>query len=187
MTKQELAKGLMPYVLKAFISPENIHTGFLTRQRVNPLAPEQVQAFSIETENIINKMVELYAEVFPGDIPSDYNCGVLFQYVFDKTTEALFKLLTGQDVDTQFILKEAFEFHAPDLPEYIQLKLTNVVGNIAAINQSILHFIDENDARTSDVSSWMPAYLMVSVIIAIQFAQEIDPDDDSEMQAYLNS
>lgn len=187
MTKQELAKGLMPFVLKTFVSPENIHTGFLTRRRINPLEPEQIQAFSLETENIINKMVQLYAESFPEEIPSDYNCGILFQYVFDKTTEALFKLLTGQDVDTQFMLKEAFEYHAPDLPEYIQLKLTNVVGKIAAINQSILHFIDENNARTSDVNSWMPAYLMVSVIIAIQFAQEIDPDDDSEMQSYLNS
>ena len=111
----------------------------------------------------------------------------MFQYVFDKTTEALFKLLTGQDVDTQFVLKEAFEYHAPDLPEYIQLKLTNVVGKIAAINQSILNFIDDNDARTGDINSWMPVYLMVSVIIAIQFTQEIDPDDDSEMQSYLNS
>lgn len=187
MTKQELAKGLMPYILKAFVSPENIHTGFLTRQRVNPLMPEQIQAFSIETEEIVNKMVQLYAEAFSGDIPTDYTCGILFQYVFDKTTEALFKLIIGQDVDTQFVLKEAFEYYAPDLPEYIQLKLTNVVGKMAAINQSILHFIDENEARTSDVSSWMPAYLMVSVIIAIQFAQEIDPNDDSEMQAYLNS
>lgn len=187
MTKQELVKGLMPYVLRAFVSPENIHTGSLTRQRINPLPQEQIRAFSLETENIINSMVQLYAEAFPEEIPSDYNCGILFQYVFDKTTEALFKLLTGQDVDTQFVLKEAFEYHAPDLPEYIQLKLTNVVGKIAAINQSILNFIDDNDARTGDINSWMPVYLMVSVIIAIQFTQEIDPDDDSEMQSYLNS
>lgn len=151
------------------------------------MEPEQIQAFSLETEKIINKMVQLYAESFSEEIPSDNNCGILFQYVFDKTTEALFKLMIGQDVDTQFILKEAFEYHAPDLPEYIQLKLTNVVGKIAAINQTILHYIDENDARTSDVNSWMPAYLMVSVIIAIQFAQDIDPNDDSEMQSYLNS
>ena len=59
MTKQELVKGLMPYVLRAFVSPENIHTGFLTRQRVNPLTPKQIRAFSLETENIINRMVQL--------------------------------------------------------------------------------------------------------------------------------
>lgn len=187
MDKQELAQGLSPFVMMAFVDAQNLETGFLTRHRINGLSKEQIMGFSMETENIINKMVQLYAESFPEEIPSDYNCGILFQYVFDKTTEALFKLLTGQDVDTQFKLKEAFEYHAPDLPEYIQLKLTNVVGKIAAINQSILHFIDENDVRTSDVNSWMPAYLMVSVIIAIQFAQEIDPDDDSEMQSYLNT
>ena len=151
------------------------------------MEPEQIQAFSLETEKIINKMVQLYAESFSEEIPSDNNCGILFQYVFDKTTEALFKLMIGQDVDTQFILKEAFEYHAPDLPEYIQLKLTNVVGKIAIMHSRILHYLDENNARTSDLEQWLPAYLMVAVIIAIQFVQEIDPDDDSEMQAYLNS
>ena len=74
-----------------------------------------------------------------------------------------------------------------DLPEYIQLKLTNVVGKIGLINMKILHYLDENNARTNDYDSWLPAYLMVAVIIAIQFAQEIDPDDDSEMQAYLDN
>ena len=104
-----------------------------------------------------------------------------------NVTEALYKLLMGEEVDTQFELKEAFEYHEPDLPEYIQLKLTNVVGKIAIIHSRILHYLDENSARTSDLELWLPAYLMVAVIIAIQFAQEIDPDDDSEMQAYLNS
>ena len=33
---------------------------------------------------------------------------------------------------------------------------------------------------------WLSAYLMISVTLAIQFAQEIDPDDDSEIQDYLN-
>ena len=51
----------------------------------------------------------------------------------------------------------------------------------------ILHYLDENNARTNDYDSWLPAYLMVAVIIAIQFALEIDPDDDSEMQAYLDN
>ena len=173
------------FVLKAFVGPENIYTGFLTRQRVNPLEPDQIQAFSIETEKIVNKMVKLYATALDGNIPTDYDCGTLFQYVFDKTTEALFKLLIGQDIDTQFILNEAFEYHVPDLPEYIQLKLTNVVGKLGITSAQALKYIDDNQCRTEKVEEWMNAYLIVPIIIAIQFAQEIDPDDDSEMQRYL--
>ena len=89
------------------------------------------------------------------------------------------------EVDTQFNIKEAFEYHEPDLPEYIQLKLTNVVGKIAIINRRIIQYLEDNDARTANLDNWLPAYLMVAVIIAIQFAQEIDPNDDSEMQKYL--
>ena len=187
MTKQELAKQLTEFVKLAFITPQNMETGFLTHNRVNVLTKEQMMGFSMETEKIINKLSHHLELVADGSIPTDYECGTLFQYVFDKTTEALYKLIMEEDVDTQFDLNEVFDYHEPDLPDYIQLKLTNVVVKIAIINQKILHFLDENNARTSELDSWLPAYLMVAVVIAIQFVQEIDPNDDSEMQAYLDS
>lgn len=139
----------------------------------------------METEKIINNLSLQLELVADGNVPTDFECATLFQYVFDKVTEALYKLLMGDEVDTLFNIKEAFEYHEPDLPEYIQLKLTNVVGKIAIINQKIIQYLDKNETRTANLDSWLPAYLMVAVIIAIQFAQEIDPDDDSEMQAYL--
>ena len=185
--KKEIAQGLSQFVMMAFIDPQNIETGFLTRQRINKMTKEQIMGFSMETEKIINKLSHQLEQVADGTIPTDYECGTLFQYVFDKVTEALYKLLTREEVDTQFDLKEAFDYHEPDLPEYIQLKLTNVVGKMAIIHSRILLYLDENNARTSELELWLPAYLMVAVIIAIQFAQEIDSDDDSEMQAYLNS
>ena len=187
MNKQEIAQGLSPFVMIAFVDAQNLETGFLTRHRINKLTKEQIMGFSMETEKIINKLSHQLEQVADGNIPTDYECGTIFQYVFDKVTEALYKLLMGDEVDTQFNLKEAFDYHEPDLPEYIQLKLTNVVGKIGLINMKILHYLDENNARTNDYDSWLPAYLMVAVIIAIQFAQEIDPDDDSEMQAYLDN
>ncbi len=187
MNKQELAQGLSQFVMMAFVDCQNLDTGFLTRYRINKMTKEQIMGFSVETEEIINKLSAQLKQVADGNELTDYECGTLFQYVFDKVTEAVYKLLMDMEVDTQFNIKEAFEYHAPDLPEYIQLKLTNVVGKIAAINRKILSYLDEHEARTIELDSWMPAYLMVAVIIAIQFAQEIDPTNDSEMQAYLNS
>ena len=187
MNKQEIAKGLSSFIMIAFVDSRNLETGFLTRHRINELTKEQIIGFSMETEKIINKLSQQLEQVVDGNIPTDFECGTLFQYVFDKVTEALYKLLMGDEVDTQFNLQEAFDYHEPDLPEYIQLKLTNVVGKIGIINTKILHYLDENNARTSNLDEWLPAYLMVAVIIAIQFAQEIDPDDDSEMQAYLDN
>ena len=45
-------------------------------------------------------------------------------------------MIMDEEIDTQFIPKEIYDGYAPDLPEYIQLKLTKVVGKIAIINVS---------------------------------------------------
>ena len=186
MTKQELSQELIEFSKMAFVDSMNPETGFLTRNRINPLTNEQITEFSLQTEEIICQMAQHLEICFIGNVPSDYECGMLFQYVFDKTTEATYKMIMNDEIDTQFIPKEIYDGYAPDLPEYIQLKLTKVVGKIAIISSSILQYLDKNKLRTLDLNVWLSAYLMISVALAIQFAQEIDPDDDSEMQDYLN-
>jgi len=173
------------FAVKAFVSLENRQTGFLTRIRTNPLENEEIIAFSNLTENIVNQFVGQLATALDGEVPDNDICTTLFQYVFDKTTEATYKLIIGDEIDTMFILKEAFEYHAPDLPEFIQLKLTNVVAPLCTLSANILDFLDKNECRTSDVEQWMPAYLMVAAILGIQFAQEMDLEDDSELQDFL--
>ena len=186
MTRQKLAKELIEFAKMAFVDSMNPETGFLTRNRINPLTNEQITEFSLQTEEIICQMTQHFEIVNSRNVPSDHECGMLFQYVFDKTTEATYKMIMDEEIDTQFIPKEIYDGYAPDLPEYIQLKLTNVVGKVALISSSILQYLDKNKYRTLDMDVWLSAYLMISVTLAIQFAQEIDPDDDSEMQDYLN-
>ena len=186
MTKQELAQELREFAKMVFVDSRNPETSFLTRNRINPLTNEQITEFSLQTEDIICQMAQHFEIINRGNVPTYYECGMLFQYVFDKTTEATYKMIMDEEIDTQFIPKEIYDGYAPDLPEYIQLKLTKVVGKIAIISSSILQYLDKNKLRTLDMNVWLSAYLMISVTLAIQFAQEIDPDDDSEMQEYLN-
>ena len=187
MMKEEIAQGLAEFAKMAYVDPQNPETGFLTRNRVNPLSKEQIVDFYGETEEIINQFVQLLDDTLNGIVPSDYDCGMLFQYVFDKITEATYKMIMDEEIDTQFILHEVYDGYAPDLPEYIQLKLTNVVPKLGIIHSSMLQYLTEKDIITANLTEWMPAYLMVAAAIGIEFAQEIDLDDDSEMQAYLNS
>ena len=187
MTKEELTQELTEFVKMAFVDSMNPETGLLTRNRVNPLSKEQIVDFYGETEGVIKQIVQLLEDTVNGGVPTGYECGMLFQYVFDKITEATYKMIMDEEIDTQFNLHEAFNEYAPDLPEYIQLKLTNVVPKLGIIHSSMLQYLTENDIISADLSEWMPAYLMVAAAIGIQFAQEIDPDDDSEMQEYLNS
>lgn len=79
----------------------------------------------------------------------------------------------GEEINTQFSIREAFEYHESDLPEYIQLKLTNVVEKLAIISSEILQYLGKNGLKTTDLSTWMAPYFMVAATIAIQFAQEI--------------
>ena len=186
MNKLEITKEMSRFVNLAFVDCQNIGTGFLTRHCINSMTEEEIMDFSLETEAIIDQMVEALSHVCAGTIPENFECGTLFQYVFDKVVEAAYKKIMGEEIDTQFNNREAFEYHEPDLPEYIQLKLTNVVGKLAIISSEILQYLGNNDLKTADLSTWMPPYFMVAVTIAIQFAQEIDPNDDTEMQDYLN-
>lgn len=50
MNKQEIAQGLSPFVMMAFVDAQNLETGFLTRHRINKLTKEQIMGFSMETE-----------------------------------------------------------------------------------------------------------------------------------------
>lgn len=95
MNKQEIAQGLSPFVMMAFVDARNLETGFLPRHRINKLTKEHIMGFSMETEKIINQLSHQLGQVAYGNIPNDYKCGTLFQYVFDKVTEALYKLLTS--------------------------------------------------------------------------------------------
>ena len=82
--------------MMAFVDAQNLETGFLTRHCINKLTKEQIMGFSMETEKIINKLSHQLEQVADGNIPTDYECGTIFQYVFDKVTEALYKLLMGR-------------------------------------------------------------------------------------------
>ena len=127
MTRQEFALEVAQFVNLAYISPKNFNTGFLTNQRCNPLSKEQIQAFSMETEVIIVQMVQHLGYNLAGNTPTNYQCATLFQYIFDKVTEAAIKMIMEEEVDTQFDLNEAFRSHEPDLPANIRQTITNVV------------------------------------------------------------
>ena len=54
MNKQEIAQGLSQFVMMAFIGPQNIGTGFLTRHRIKKMTKEQIMGFSMETQSALS-------------------------------------------------------------------------------------------------------------------------------------
>lgn len=164
----------------------NIDTGLLTMDRHNELEKGQVLALAQETESILRQLVIAFEEHTSNKFEG-YDAGILFQYVFDKVVEVTYKVIIDAEIDTQFIPSEPFEYHEPDLPYYIQLKLTNAVKKIGHIFCRTINFIDKNGYRTEKLHDWLLPVLLVATYVGIEFAQEMNLDDDSEMEAYLNS
>lgn len=125
---------------------DNLETGLLTMDKFNELEKGQALALAQETESILRQFVSAFEEHSPYKFEG-YDAGILFQYVFDKVVEVTYKVIIDVEIDTQFIPSEPFEYHEPDLPEYIQLKLTNAVGKVGHIF-----------CRTIDFSSHESAY-----------------------------
>lgn len=165
---------------------DNLETGLLTMDKFNELEKGQALALAQETESILRQFVSAF-EVHSTNKFEGYDAGIIFQYVFDKVVEVTYKAIIDAEIDTQFIPSEPFEYHEPDLPEYIQLKLTNAVGKVGHIFCRTIDFIDQKGYRSENLKDWLLPVLIVATYVGMEFAQEIDLDDDSEMEAYLNS
>lgn len=165
---------------------DNQKTGLLTMDRHNELEKGQAIALAQETESILRQFVSFFQEHTTNKFEG-CEAGILFQYVFDKVVEVTYKAIIDAEIDAQFIPSEPFEYHEPDLPEYVQLKLTNAVGKVSHIFCCTIDFVDQKGYRTENLKDWLLPVLIVATYVGIEFAQEIDLDDDSEMEAYLNS
>lgn len=182
MKVQKLQQEIVQYGASlSILNASNIDTGFLTMQRTTPLENEQLIALSSETEQILVQFTDAFSNVSL----NGYDSATIFQYVFDKVVEVTYKVIFDFDIDTQFIPKEVYEYHEPDLPEYVQVKLTNVVGQILRIHSKTIDYIDKNGGRPNKQAEWLLPVLLLASFIGIQFAQEIDYNDQSELDRFL--
>lgn len=185
MDSIEIKKKIVLYgVSISRFAIDNIDSGLLTMNRTNELTKNQVLVLSQETEVLLKQFVNAFTE--HTDLKFEkYEANILFQYVFDKTVEVTYKVITDAEIDTEFIPAEPYEYHEPDLPEYIQLKLTNAVSRVGVICCKTIDFIDRSGFRSDNLNDWMLPLLLVAAYVGIEFAQEMDLEDDSELKAYL--
>ena len=89
MNIKEIQQKIVQYgVSLSTISVENIETGFLSMNRINPLENNQVLALSQETEKILIQFVQAFSNIKF----EQYDSGNIFQYVFDKVIEVTYKV-----------------------------------------------------------------------------------------------
>lgn len=187
MTSSEIQNEIIEFGYKrAFISCGNPETFILTGDVLNPLEKQLLAEHITNTESLLRnfmKQVELRAE--NKGLTDDY-CYAIFQYVFDKVAEVTYKLLMDKEVDTEIKISEIFEYQELDLPYYIQQKINNVVLPLGFLSGNVLEYIEKKEYKKMPLNIWFFPLLFLSSAIAIQFVQEMDFSDDSELQQYIN-
>lgn len=184
MINKEVASDIIRYGQGlAVFGLANPTTGFLTNESLNKIDKEEAKELLLQSEYIVRELVKQLTA--SGATPDDYECRVLFQYIFDKVAEATYKTIVGEEVDTELNISEAFDYHEPDLPFYIQQKITNAVPRIISVANAVLQHIDANGYRTEDLENWFLPFLLLPCGLAMQFVLEMDFDDDSEHRQFM--
>ena len=169
----------------AYINAHNLETGFLTGQIRNRLTRTDMEDHSTSLRYITRTIAINLQE---NDISlNSQQAGMIFQFCFDRSVEVGYKHFNGIDLsDVSFDIQEAFEYYEPDVPYNIQQVLTNRVGNIAMLTAKLWQYMDETGVFDTPFSEWFANFLSVATTLGLLFATEIDFDDESELNAFLN-
>ena len=167
----------------AFIGVNTLNTGFLTNEIRNSLSKEEASDIVQGTELIVHQIIGQLRH--NNEELNEYKFRTLFQYFFDKVAEVTYKTIVGIDIDDiSFYVNEAFEYHEPDLPYYIQEKINVIISQTAALSLSTLRYIEQEGGDLDHYEDWLPAYLLLSTSLAMHFVLEMDLDDDLELQEF---
>ena len=165
----------------AHLGVNTLNTGFLNNEVRNSISKEEASDLVQSTEFCVRQMI---GQMLHNDVElSEYDARTLFQYIFDKVAEVTYKTITGINIDDVTIcVTEAFEYHEPDLPYYIQQKINVVISQTAAVSSSTLNYIEQRYGSMENYKNWLLPYLLLAVSLAMQFVLEMDLEDDSELR-----
>lgn len=169
----------------SLINAENLETGFISGQVCNILDKQELIEIATALRSITQTIAKLFEE--RNTIPNQVQSGLIFQYFFDRAVEIFYKQFNGIETDSvSFNVQEVFDYYEPDLPYNIQQILTNRVGCIVVLTSKLWSFMERTGVFDTPFNVWFSNYLSVATTIGLRFAQEIDFNDESELNAFLN-
>lgn len=169
----------------SIISAENLETGFISGQVCNHLDNQEIIEIATALRSITQTIGKLFED--RNTIPNQVQSGLIFQFFFDRAVEIFYKQFNGIETDSvSFNIQDVFDYYEPDVPYNVQQILTNRVGNIAALTSKLWSFMEDTGVFDSPFNVWFSNFLSVATTIGLRFAQEIDFNDESEFNAFLN-
>lgn len=184
--KNEIIKDIVEYPVQLAASPKY---GIILGHRLNSVD-------ELDAKNIIGTMRKLigvtYDQMFDFDddeiSEEEIEQGLIrsFMYCFDKTVELIYKTVVESDEEVIFNSNDLINGSGGDgIPEYLQLKITPMIGNITLIfdeNYKYANqFIDQIDKKNR-----YHAILTGDIQLGIEVGLRLDVNDSSEMDKFLS-
>lgn len=185
MNKQEIITDIVEYTMNCgSFSVENLSRFILQGNVVNAVSKEQALIY-IQQMYLIAAGLSEQIDATEEGIES-YNCHRLFQYFFDRSAEVMYKMIVGkEEIDTTFDVREAWGYYELDIPEYLQVKITHIVGRLGVIFSSVYDYMKGKGYLSEPIAEWLPALLFSASALASRFMLEVDLDDESELYNFL--
>jgi len=104
------------------------------------------------------------------------NATKLFQYVFDRTSEAFYNTIIGKNIEILFNVEEALngDYYELSIPDYLQIEINKVVPQIVLTAGNTYLFMQMKGYNNLPISQWLYIYLYSASDLAQQFLLEQD-------------
>ena len=184
--KNEIIKDIVEYPVQLAASPKY---GIIIGKRLHAVD-------ELEAKNIIGTMRKLigvtYDQMFDleEDEINEYEIeqGLIrsFMYCFDKTVELVYKTVVESDEEVIFNSNDLINgTGGVMIPEYLQLKINPMIGNIALIFDENYKYANQF-INQIDKKNRFHAILNGAVLLGIEVGLRLDVNDSSEMDNFLD-
>lgn len=187
MTKNEVLESIILKVLELGTSIE--YGGLIFGERLHTLKREEANIISNLTSEMINEIngtVFKIGEVERPEVEIERVLYQAYQYTFDKTIEITYTIRSGVDNGFEWDSDDMFQGLSGDrIPEYLQLKITPLLGFIAQIYSEIYKY-SKDLIEESNIRVVFDGILLSSVQLATEVGLRLDYDNTSEWDRLMD-
>jgi hypothetical protein len=189
MTKENFIKDVIMYSVK--IASSDISVLILNGQRLYQLEEYQALHIAKVMKDVSDKVVPFIIDsIKPSTNFADTDELLVrsFMFYFDKCVEMVYNMRVDNEKGIEFKLEELFNGISGDqIPEYIQIKINKKIGSILTNYKMTFDYAQSLDCDDIDLEDKIRTILYSSIQIATQYALEIDLNDDSEFQRFMEN
>ena len=180
---QDIIKEILYY--PCTVASSGLTYSFLHGDRISQLEKDEAIYLTNTMTSAIDKIVDhIIEEINPADNIDEAKDHLIraFTYCFDKSIEIVYKLLAQVDEEVEFNFSDLFNGMGGDkIPEYIQLKVTPIIPNVAmTFNATFDRIIEREYSKKATIKDLIKAILCGGMHLGTEFCLRIDIQNYSE-------